>query len=79
MVRRDDYTWENAINELALSTHLTVIQAYDLVHPLRNMGIHPIEMPNYLRPIIATVGHDTPMALLGQNLADLIREAGNHS
>lgn len=43
------YDWPDLTRDLALSTPLTVTEAFELIHPLRGLGLDPLDLHSPLR------------------------------
>jgi len=52
MTDRSDYTWEAAQQDLALLTRLTIVEACDLIRPLRATGINPYDVLPLLQQLV---------------------------
>lgn len=62
---RDEYTWDTAAQDLALTTHLTLKQALDLTWPLRDTSLHPYDALPWLERLVLAEPSDLGHALYG--------------
>ena len=51
---RDEYTWDDAAKDLAMTTHLTLKEALDLTWPLRQTSLHPYDALPILERLVGS-------------------------
>lgn len=70
-VARESYTWTMAVSDLALTTHLTMSQAFDLTYPVRDSSLHPYDALPLLRKLV-NAQSDRGLADAGEAIYHLV-------
>lgn len=77
---REEYEWNVANKDIALTTHLTLMEASSLTWPLRHRtDLHPFDVTPSLTKIVRGLWltSRSEAEALGEALADLLKAAGN--